>query len=46
LDRELFLGCDLGGADELLIRGNAQSLMKAIGENEKREFIMVINSRN
>lgn len=46
VDREVFLGCDLGGPEELLIRGDAQSLIKAIFHNEKREFIMVINSRN
>lgn len=44
-DREIFLGCDLGGAKELLVRGNPQALIKAIGENEKREFILVINCK-
>lgn len=42
LDREIFLGCDLGGKDEFLIRGNPQSLIKGIGEQDKREFVMVI----
>jgi len=40
--REIFLGCDLGGKEELLIRGNAQAIIKAIGEQMKREFVMVI----
>lgn len=44
-DREIFLGCDLGGTKELLVRGNPQALIKAIGENEKREFILVINCK-
>lgn len=40
--REIFLGCDLGGKDELLLRGNAQMIIKAIGDQMKREFVMVI----
>lgn len=40
--RELFLGCDLGGQNEFLIRGTPQSIIKAIGEQDKREFVMVI----
>lgn len=44
--RELFLGCDLGSQkDEFLIRGDAQSIIKAIGEKDKREFIVVIAPR-
>lgn len=45
LTREIFLGCDLGGKDEFLIRGNAQALLKGIGEQDKREFVMVIAPR-
>ena len=40
--REIFLGCDLGGKEELLLRGSAASITKAIGEHMKREFVMVI----
>lgn len=45
-ERELFLGCDLGGNSELLLRGNAASLSKGIGEQDKREFVMVLAPRN
>lgn len=45
LTREIFLGCDLGGKEELLLRGNAGSLLKGIGEQDKREFVMVIAPR-
>lgn len=41
-EKEIFLGCDLGGAKEFLIRGTTASIIKAIGENDKREFVMVI----
>jgi 16S rRNA (cytidine1402-2'-O)-methyltransferase len=44
-DREVFLGCDLGGKDEFLIRGDVASVLKGIGEQEKREFVMVIAPR-
>jgi len=44
-EREIFLGCDLGGKDEFLIRGAAQAVLKGIGEHEKREFVMVIAPR-
>lgn len=46
LSRDIFLGCDLGGGDnELLIRGDTQTLIKAIGEKDKREFILVIGPK-
>lgn len=45
-DRLLFLGCDLNGADELLLRGTAGQLKQKLGEQEKREFVMVIAPRN
>lgn len=45
LSREIFLGCDLGGKNELLLRGNAASLLKSIGENDKREFVMVVAAK-
>lgn len=45
VDREIFLGCDLGGKDELLIRGDVPVLLKGIGDQEKREFVMVINCK-
>lgn len=40
--REIFLGMDLGSADELLLRGPAGSLAKKLGGQEKREFVLVI----
>lgn len=45
LDREIFLGCDLGGKEETLFRGTAGSLLKGLGEVEKREFVMVISNK-
>lgn len=40
--REIFLGMDLGGVSEKLLRGNPQYLSQALHEGEKREFVMVI----
>ena len=45
-DRDVFLGCDLGSKEEFLIRGNATSVLKGIGEQEKREFVMLIGPRS
>jgi 16S rRNA (cytidine1402-2'-O)-methyltransferase len=44
-DRDIFLGCDLGGKEEFLIRGNVPAVLKGIGEKEKREFVMVISPK-
>lgn len=44
-EREIFLGCDLGGKEELLIRGNVTAVLKGIGDQEKREFVMVISPK-
>lgn len=40
--REIFLGMDLGGPEEKLLRGTASSLGKALVEGEKREFVLVL----
>lgn len=40
--REIFLGCDLNSPEELLLRGPVESLIKALGPSEKREFILLI----
>lgn len=40
--RELFLGLDLGAASEQLLRGNSKKLLKELGENLKREFVLLI----
>lgn len=45
LDREIFLACDLGGKDELLIRGSVAVLLKGIGEQNKREFVMLFGPK-
>lgn len=42
LTRDLFLACDLGGADELLLRGNTGQILKSLGDKDKREFVLVI----
>lgn len=44
LTREIFLGCDLGATNELLLRGSATKLLKALGTEEKREFVLVLSS--
>lgn len=41
-EREIFLGCDLGGAEEKLLRAQPASLLKQIEGHDKREFVMVI----
>jgi len=40
--REIFLGMDLGSENELLLRGAAGSLVKKLGSQEKREFVLVV----
>jgi 16S rRNA (cytidine1402-2'-O)-methyltransferase len=42
IERDIFLGCDLGGVEEKLLRGSASSLLKRLEGNDKREFVMVI----
>jgi 16S rRNA (cytidine1402-2'-O)-methyltransferase len=46
LEREIFLGCDLGGSEELLLRGKISQLMNDLKSPEKREFVMVIAPRS
>jgi 16S rRNA (cytidine1402-2'-O)-methyltransferase len=41
-NREIFFGCDLGGPEELLVRGNVASVASRMGEAEKREFVLVL----
>jgi 16S rRNA (cytidine1402-2'-O)-methyltransferase len=43
LKREVFLGMDLGGPFERLIRGNLSYILKQFKEGEKHEFVMVIS---
>jgi 16S rRNA (cytidine1402-2'-O)-methyltransferase len=43
LKREVFLGMDLGGPIERLIRGNLSYILKQFKEGEKHEFVMVIS---
>jgi 16S rRNA (cytidine1402-2'-O)-methyltransferase len=42
--REIFLGCDLGGKEERLLRGLPKSLLGQLGEQVKCEFVMIIDS--
>jgi 16S rRNA (cytidine1402-2'-O)-methyltransferase len=42
LNRDIFFGCNLGGADELLVRGNIASVASRMGQAEKREFVLVL----
>jgi 16S rRNA (cytidine1402-2'-O)-methyltransferase len=44
-ERELFLALDLGGPQEELRRGRASQLKKSLGENSKREFVLVVGPR-
>ncbi len=46
ISRELFLGCDLGGKEEQLLKGTASTLLKVLGENTKREFVLLISPKN
>lgn len=46
IEREIFLGCDLGGAEESLLRGSTASLLKRLEGQDKREFVMVIAPKN
>jgi 16S rRNA (cytidine1402-2'-O)-methyltransferase len=41
--REIFLGMDLGSPNEKLLRGSAPTLLRELGEGEKREFVMVVS---
>lgn len=41
--REIFLGCDLGADQEWLFRGSAVEALKKLGDQPKREFVMVIS---
>ncbi len=40
-EREIFLACDLGGKEELLLRGPVDAMMKSVGDI-KREFVLVV----
>ncbi len=42
MDRDIFLGCDLGGSEERLLRGSATTLLKHLEGQDKREFVLVI----
>ena len=42
LNREIFLGCDLGGSREILLRGTVSAVLKGIGADDKREFVLII----
>ena len=42
LNREIFFACNLGGENELLIRGNISSVASRMGQAEKREFVLVL----
>ncbi len=41
-NRDIFLGCDLGGQKEFLLRGSPADILKKLDGDEKREFVMVI----
>lgn len=41
--REIFLGLDLGGPEECLLRGNVAGLLKNEQTQGKREFVMVLS---
>jgi 16S rRNA (cytidine1402-2'-O)-methyltransferase len=41
--REIFLGMDLGGESELLLRGNIKQILSKLEAKEKREFVLVIS---
>lgn len=41
-EREIFLACDLGSSSEKLFRGSPSSIKKELGEDTKREFVLLI----
>lgn len=41
--KEVFLGMDLGGSSELLLRGNIKQILSKLDPKEKREFVLVIS---
>ena len=43
--REIFLACDLGAENEELLRGSSNNLIKELGTNTKREFVLIIGPR-
>jgi 16S rRNA (cytidine1402-2'-O)-methyltransferase len=43
--RDVFLGMDLSGPDESLLRGSIDLVRKRLGEQQKREFVLVIAPR-
>jgi len=43
--RQVFLGMDLGGPEEKLLRGSAEAVRKRLSDSEKREFVLVISPR-
>lgn len=42
-EREIFLACDLGSDNEQLFRGSPNSVKRDLGENVKREFVLLIS---
>lgn len=42
LSRDIFLGLDLGGSEELLLRGNAKQVHQRLTGSMKREFVLVL----
>jgi 16S rRNA (cytidine1402-2'-O)-methyltransferase len=44
LKRDLFLALDLGGEEELLIRGSVDLIAKKLNSSEKREFVLVLGA--
>lgn len=41
--KEVFLGMDLGGSSELLLRGNIKQILSKLDSKDKREFVLVIS---
>jgi 16S rRNA (cytidine1402-2'-O)-methyltransferase len=41
--REIFLGMDLGSVEERLLRGQVGSLLKEIGDSDRREFVLIVS---
>ena len=44
-EREIFLACDLGSENEQLFRGSSSSVKRDLGENSKREFVLLIGPK-
>jgi 16S rRNA (cytidine1402-2'-O)-methyltransferase len=44
-EREIFLACDLGAANELLLRGKVSGVAKHIALQDRKEFVLILGPK-